>query len=196
MYLFLLVGNPIYCRLYCQRMMHPNPWVITEQRWWTSDKLVITLWNCFWRPTCSGASAVKLPCCLNSEQKKNWKEWIWKNSIGLFDKRCVYIRMCVCTSWFLSCSCGTAAHLSSTSFLLSCKLPDSCPLTVFDDGGVGGQGWGFWSCRTSPFPLNLNCCIYYQGISNLTEDCKMLLYPNMLTNKKNQIIYFIIIYYN
>lgn len=95
MYLFLLVGNPIYCRLYCQRMMHPNPWVITEQRWWTSDKLVITLWNCFWRPTCSGASAVKLPCCLNSEQKKNWKEWIWTNSIGLFDKRCVYIRMCV-----------------------------------------------------------------------------------------------------
>lgn len=95
MYLFLLVGNPIYCRLYCQRMMHPNPWVITEQRWWTSDKLVITLWNCFWRPTCSAASAVKLPCCLNSEQKKNWKEWIWKNSIGLFDKRCVYIRVCV-----------------------------------------------------------------------------------------------------
>lgn len=34
MYLFLLVGNPIYCRLYCQRVMHPHPWVSMDKRWW------------------------------------------------------------------------------------------------------------------------------------------------------------------
>lgn len=46
MYLFLLVGNPIYCRLYCQRVMHPHPWLSADKRsedFWQAVYLILGL---------------------------------------------------------------------------------------------------------------------------------------------------------